>query len=333
MEPGTDAGKARKAMNRCVTLGGLTLVLIGSVQAQAPQPAPEGKLAMEVLPRVSVTVLVDNMSGSGPVLGEWGVALLIETGQNQVLFDTGGGRTLIGNAQALEVDLSKTDAIVISHEHADHTRGLETALNACRSVDVFAHPAGFDTRYWKDGDRAAPHHLPLTRLQPGARVRKIIETKEPTLIREGLMVTGQIPRVSDFEGTGVSDRAFLDRSLRTPDPILDDQAVFFRIPEGVVVLLGCAHAGLVNTLRYVSDLTGEQRIYAIMGGAHLIGASPERMRKTVEALRKYDVQKIMLSHCTGVKAFAELSSAFPGRCSWPASGTRIQFGRQSISKE
>jgi 7,8-dihydropterin-6-yl-methyl-4-(beta-D-ribofuranosyl)aminobenzene 5'-phosphate synthase len=142
------------------------------------------------------------------------------------------------------------------------------------------------------------------------------------------MVTGQIPRVSDFEGTGVREDAFLDESMTTPDPILDDQAVFFRVPEGVVILLGCGHAGLVNTMAYVSELTGEPRIYAVIGGTHLLSASPARMQKTVEALRKYDVHKIMLSHCTGVQAYAELASALPGRCNWPASGTIIKFGRR-----
>ncbi len=79
-------------------------------------------------------------------------------------------------------------------------------------------------------------------------------------------------------------------------------------------------------MRYVSALLGEDRIYAVIGGTHLIAASPARMGRTIEALRGYDVQKIMLSHCTGLEAYARLSTAFPGRCSWPATGTRIELG-------
>ena len=108
------------------------------------------------------------------------------------------------------------------------------------------------------------------------------------------------------------ESAFLDKKMRTPDPILDDQALLFRVPEGVVILLGCGHSGLVNTTAYVSELTGEQRIYAVVGGTHLLSASPARMQKTGQALRKYDVQKIWLSHCTGVQAYAALASALPG---------------------
>jgi 7,8-dihydropterin-6-yl-methyl-4-(beta-D-ribofuranosyl)aminobenzene 5'-phosphate synthase len=160
------------------------------------------------------------------------------------------------------------------------------------------------------------------------RIRTLVETRAPTLVCDGVMVTGQIPRVNDFEDTGVADYAFLDERLRTPDPILDDQAVVFRVTEGVVILLGCGHAGLVNTMQYVGELLGERRIYAVVGGTHMASASPSRLQKTIEALKKYGVQKIMLAHCTGVQAYAELAKAFPGRCSWPASGTRIQFGTQ-----
>ena len=302
------------------------LALITRVHAQPQLPAPEEKKAPEVLPRSSVTVLVDNMAGSGPVLGEWGLSFLIKTDQHQILFDTGGGQILLGNARALDVNLSQIEAIVISHEHQDHTGGLEKALVTCGPVDLFVHPAGFETRYWKEGSLAVAHQLPFSRPQLSRRIRKLIETKEPTAICTGVMVTGQIPRVSDFEDTGVREYAFLDSSLNTPDPILDDQAVFFQVPEGAVILLGCGHAGLVNTMRYVAELLGRDRIYAVIGGTHLIGASPMRIQKTIEALKKHDVQKIMLSHCTGVQSYAALAGALPGRCSWPASGTQIQFG-------
>lgn len=313
-------------MRKFLILGTLLLVLNISVEAQSLRQAAEGKQIAEVLPKVKVTVLVDNMADS--VLGEWGVSFLIETDQHQILFDTGGGRVLLPNADELHVNMGETEAIVLSHEHADHTGGLESVLNVCKSVDLFVHPAGFDTRYWKENSGATAHQLPMSRQQLNQLVHKLVETKKPSAICRGLMVTGQIPRMSDFEDTGLGEDAYLDANLKTPDPILDDQAVFFRVPEGVVIMLGCGHAGLVNTMQYVSELTGEHRIYAVIGGTHLISASPFRIQKTIEALKKYDVQKIMLSHCTGVQAFSELACALPGRCTWPASGTRIQFGTQ-----
>ncbi len=302
------------------------LVLNAPLFAQSPEQETKETLAQVILPRVSVTVLVDNMAGGGPLLGEWGASFLVQTDKEQVLLDAGAGQTLLGNARALDVDLTKTTAIVFSHEHGDHTLGLDSALSACGPVDLFIHPAAFETRYWKMDSRAEPHTLPFSRQQLEHRVRSVVETKGPTRVGEGLTVTGQIPRVSEFEDTGLRQFAFLDEKLSEPDLILDDQALFFRVPEGVVIVLGCGHAGLVNTMAYVSELTGEKKIYAVIGGTHLVSASPDRLKKTVEALHKYDVQKIMLGHCTGVRAFAELACAFPGRCSWPASGSVIKFG-------
>jgi 7,8-dihydropterin-6-yl-methyl-4-(beta-D-ribofuranosyl)aminobenzene 5'-phosphate synthase len=304
----------------------VALALVASAQAQTPQAALARRVALRVLPRATVTVLVDNVAGGGPVLGEWGLAFVIETDRQRLLFDTGEGHVLLGNARALDVDLARTDAIVISHGHLDHTGGLEAALGVTGPVDLYVHPEAFATRYWKEDSGVLKYSMPLSREQLRGRVRTLVETRGPTLVSDAVMVTGQIPRVTDFEDTGITAYAFLDESLKTPDLTLDDQAVVFRVPEGVVIALGCGHAGVVNTMRYVGELLGEKRIYAVIGGTHLIGASPGRIRKTIQALKGYGVQKILLSHCTSVDAFAKVARAFPDRCGWPASGTVVRFG-------
>ncbi len=273
-------------------------------------------------------MLVDNMAGARSTLGEWGLSFFVEAGEHRILLDTGGGRVLLGNARALNIDLTRISAIALSHAHPDHTGGLDQAVQLSGPVDFYVHPGAFIDRYLKADKGAVKLNMPLSRAQLGSRVRKLVETRNPALIFDGVMVTGQIPRVTGFEDTGLAGHAFLDEGLATPDPILDDQALVFRVPEGVVILLGCGHSGVVNTVRYVRELVGEIPIYAVMGGTHLLSASSDRMQKTIEALRKYNVQKIMLSHCTGLDAYVELAKAFPGRCSWPISGRRIQFGRE-----
>lgn len=287
-----------------------------------------GLAGLPVLPRVDLTVLVENMAGGGPVLGEWGLAYLIEVGKHRILMDTGNGLTLLENARVLEVDLDRLDAIVISHSHSDHTGGLSKVLEACGRVDLFVHPDVFAGRYFREGTRAVKEEWAIPRDQLRRRIRELRETTRPTPICEGVVVTGQVPRVTGFEDTGLRGSVFLDPDMKKEDIVLDDQAIFFRVPEGLVVLLGCAHAGVVNTLEYAARLVGEQKIYAVMGGTHLISASPDRMAKTIEAFRKFGIQRIMLSHCTGVDAYAQLAAAFPGRCSWPAAGSQIRFGGQ-----
>jgi 7,8-dihydropterin-6-yl-methyl-4-(beta-D-ribofuranosyl)aminobenzene 5'-phosphate synthase len=300
--------------------------VVPSIGSQ-PKPTPRLAAQLKILPHVTITVLADNLVADTRVLGEWGLAMLVDTGQRRVLFDTGGGRVLAGNAQALHVDLSTVDAIVISHGHDDHAGGLARALDATGKTDVFVHPAAFGTTYWKEEGRAVPYGMSVPREQLATRARRIVETEEPTLVTDGIMVTGGIPRVTDFEDTGITGEAFRDAAMKTPDSVPDDQALFFRTPEGMVILFGCGHAGVVNTIRYVSGLLGENRIFAVVGGTHLLTASPRRMQETEEAFRQYGLQKIMLSHCTGVAAFSRLAATFPGRCSWPAAGSVIEFGK------
>jgi 7,8-dihydropterin-6-yl-methyl-4-(beta-D-ribofuranosyl)aminobenzene 5'-phosphate synthase len=142
-------------------------------------------------------------------------------------------------------------------------------------------------------------------------------------VLNGLTVTGTVPRNTDFEDTG--GPFFLDAACTRPDPLVDDQAVFFESREGLVVLLGCAHSGVVNTLHYISELTGGKPIHAVLGGMHLVQASPQRLERTIESLRTWHTPLLAPGHCTGMAATAALWNAFPGRCATCHVGTRFEF--------
>ena len=142
---------------------------------------------------------------------------------------------------------------------------------------------------------------------------------------DGIWVTGEIPGKTAFEKTG--GRFYLNAACIRPDPLADDQALFFDTPEGVVVVLGCAHAGVVNTLEYISDLTHGRPIRSVIGGMHLLAAAPDRVEKTLEAFRRWNIQKIAPAHCTGMSAIAQLWTAFPGRCVPCAVGSSFTFQR------
>jgi len=244
------------------------------------------------------------------LLGEHGLAMWVEIGAHRVLFDTGQGLVPLHNAKQLGIRLEKAEAVVLSHGHYDHTGGLSVALDRARNAKVYAHPEVFRPRFVRDSD-GTTRKVGMREADRDAaqkRAPDIIETTRPTEVLEGLCVTGLIPRTTEYERT--SGPFFLDNACREPDALNDDQALFFESEKGTVVLLGCAHAGVVNTLEYVRRLTNGNPIHAVIGGMHLASASEDRVRQTCVALRELGVRRVGPCHCTGLAATATLWQDF-----------------------
>jgi len=273
-----------------------------------------------------VTVLVENNARGRGLLGEHGLAIWIEIGSQRILFDTGQGGVLSHNAAKLGVRLERANHIILSHGHYDHTGGLGRMLKAAGHPRVYAHPDAFLPKYARN-DRGTGRDIGIREADESTMRRQpedLIWTKQPTEIYQGVFVTGEIPRLTKFEDTG--GPFFLDQECRHPDRLADDQAVFFESARGTVVLLGCAHAGVINTLEYVRRLTDDKPIHAVMGGMHLVSASQQRLDRTIEALRQLNVTRLGPAHCTGMTATMKLWDAFPERCfSW-TTGSYMEFG-------
>lgn len=277
-----------------------------------------------LIARIRVTALVENTAAHG-LLGEYGLAFWIETPAGAALLDTGQGEVLLRNARSLGVDLSLAKAIILSHGHYDHTGGVAEAATAAGQATICFHPSTVEPKFTR-GPAGAVRAIGMPdsgRQAIEQNRRRVIYADKPTEIVGGLYVTGPIPRVTDFEDTG--GEFFLDPSCSVRDPLTDDQAVYFDTVEGVVVLLGCAHSGLINSLRYVHQLTGHRPVHAVLGGMHLLSASQARLDATVAVLRQMDVHRIGLAHCTGFAAMARLHNEFPGRCFHCVTGTSLDF--------
>jgi len=274
---------------------------------------------------VRVTTVVENTAGGRGTRGEHGLALWLDTGSRRVLFDTGQGMVLLDNARELGVRLEETDAIVLSHGHYDHTGGLRDALDVAPQATVYAHPRVFHPKFVRRTDSICRYiGIPgLDEDMVRRHAHELILTDKPTEIYDGLFITGEIPRVTEYEDTGGA--FFSDERCREPDPLIDDQALFFESRQGTVVVLGCAHAGVINTLEYVRELTGGHPIHAVMGGMHLIAASDNRVNRTIDALRQLDIDRMGPVHCTGMAATTKLWSVFPGKCHVANVGTTVQF--------
>jgi 7,8-dihydropterin-6-yl-methyl-4-(beta-D-ribofuranosyl)aminobenzene 5'-phosphate synthase len=272
-----------------------------------------------------IIVLAENSVQRPDVLAEHGLAFWIEMRGRCLLFDTGQGNVLTHNADKLGVPLARAEAVVLSHGHYDHTGGVDPVLQVAPQARVYLHPAAYGTKYVRAQDGTS-HIVGMTepvRATLRQHPEHTVEAQKPTEIGGGLSATGEIPRRTDFEDTG--GPFFLDPGGRQADPLVDDQAMFFETRHGTVVLLGCAHAGIINTLQYIHELTDRTPIHAVMGGTHLVRASDHRMTRTIAALRALNVERLGPAHCTGLAATAQLWNALPGRCFPLGTGTRIEF--------
>lgn len=274
---------------------------------------------------IALTILSDNIVREPDLLGEWGWAVWIEAGGRRILFDTGAGRVLEHNARRLSVPIESADAVVLSHGHYDHTSGLTAALSREQRPEVWIHPAAFQAKF-AQRENAPARSIGLPGLNEEAvrlRARRLHFCERPGEVAPGVWITGQIPRRNGFEDTG--GPFYLDEACREPDPLRDDQALWIETSRGLIVVLGCCHAGVVNTLEYVRELRPNSAIRALIGGLHLVRASAERMAKTIEALERFSPELIVPAHCTGWKPTLELASSFPGRVEESAAGKCLRF--------
>ena len=259
-----------------------------------------------------VTVLCENSVGplSG-TLGEHGFSALIEpSGGAPVLFDTGQGLTLLHNAQRMNRNLALVEQVVLSHGHYDHSGGLKPLLDAHGPKRVFAHPGVFDPRFRvKESGEVIPIGIPCDREELERCGASLDLSSQFRKIAPGISLTGEVPRVTDFEQG--DQGLYCDTGGQVRDSTRDDQSLVLESDRGLVLLLGCCHAGVVNTIERVTAECGRSDIYAIIGGTHLGFCNQEQVRKTISALRAQGIKKLVAGHCTGFATAALMSREFP----------------------
>lgn len=239
-------------------------------------------------------------------MAEHGLALWMYYGGEQILFDTGQGLVLNHNIASLKLNPSQLKGLVLSHGHYDHGGGLRDLP----AMPVYCHPQVFSSKAIRVEGQYRDVSIPWTQEFLEAEGYTFLCNREPREILPGMYLSGEIPRVTDYEDTGGPLYSFEAGTYRK-DPLLDDQALIIKGRDGVVVLLGCAHAGLINTLHHASAISDTSSIHTVMGGMHLCNASEGRMEKTVEDLQAFQVQKLIPMHCTGFSAMQTLYRHFP----------------------
>jgi len=278
-------------------------------------------------------LIKDGWIHRNPLLAEHGLSLLIRLFRNgssqTVLLDTGWSEIgLLHNMKHLRIDPESIKTIVLSHGHIDHCGGLLSLLDQINhTVLVVAHPDAFASVRYLEWENK------VNLIQPDKQAildkgGQLIESIEPYLSPDGLWAaTGQIPRVTEFE-RGVPN-AYLERDgHKERDDILDDQSIVISLKDtGLVVVAGCAHSGIINTIKYGKELTGLEHVHAVIGGFHLSGAMMEPIHdQTIDALHGIGPDILVPMHCTGFKAIARIKQEFPDQQILSGVGAKFILG-------
>ena len=266
---------------------------------------------------MKVTVIVDNtvpINQRIPFRGEHGFSLMLEHEARKILFDTGQTDAVIHNLTLLKVHPSEFDAIVVSHGHYDHTGGLFHILqNGRKRYPLYAHSDIFSPRFSVTPDSRHYVGIPYTKDQLTTLGADWQLGREPREIAPNLWFSGQIPRNTDYEAGDKRLVTCCDGTADCPDPIQDDISLFFVTGRGLVVIGGCTHSGLVNTVSHGLKLTGAKKLAGWIGGTHLGPVGKEQQARTLEELERLQPEFVMAGHCTGFAMMAELSNRFGSR--------------------
>ncbi|GAB4182139.1 MAG: MBL fold metallo-hydrolase [Calditrichia bacterium] len=251
---------------------------------------------------ISITILSENRVENPLLIAEQGLSLFISIDNSyHLLFDTGQGSALLHNAKQLKIDLSNVNNIVISHGHYDHGNGLIPYLKTYHKANLVVHPFYFNKKYVLK--KSNKHFIGVNYgkeelEQLGASIEF---HNNPYFLTDEAIFSGEIKRITDFEKISAN---YVERVLESDinDQIKDDASIYIKTPEGLIILVGCAHSGVINTIKHAIRISGEKRVFMVMGGMHLRNQDKDIIEKTAKFMADLDPQYIIPLHCTGFEA-------------------------------
>lgn len=272
---------------------------------------------------IRIITLVENTATKAKQVAEHGLSMLIERDNEAVLFDTGQTDALIRNAGLLGVDLGRIDKVVLSHGHYDHGGGLKYLLEFTKPK-VYAHPEIFRRRYSKLSDDGNLRYIGIEKKEFYENMgAEFILNENPIEVINGVYTTGYEEMSTDFEEV---DRNFVyeEGGKFVKDNVEDDMSVVIDTKDGLFVLFGCAHRGIINIILDAQRKFGK-KVFGFAGGTHLGPASERQRKKTIDTLKSMDLSVLGPSHCTGIKMTSMLFCEFGNRVFFNNIGNIIEL--------
>ncbi len=286
----------------------LTLLVGGSVLGQSRPSSSAVAATADPRPEVhtlKITILSTMLADDG--IGEWGFAALVEVDGKKILFDTGARpNTVLENAKELKIDLSDVQDVILSHFHDDHTTGLMTL----RREYARSNPAALSRVHVGEGiflERRGREQNPMIAMKKEyeATGGKFIVHDKPEEIFPGVWLTGPVPRIYP-EKNYSADTEVKEGDAWVDDNLPEDQSLVFNTSRGLVLLAGCGHAGLINTLEFARKVIRPAPVDAAIGGFHLYNAKEDQLKWTADKLKEFQIVQILGAHCTGIESVYRL---------------------------
>lgn len=237
--------------------------------------------------------MVENTVYEKDLLAEHGLSLYIEFNNKNYLFDSGQGLVLEHNAEQLDIDLTELDALILSHGHYDHTGGVQRLLELNEDLDIYAHPDFKIERFSKKRQRLVPVSY------QGPEIKNLHKIKSDREIAKNLFLTGEIKAAKDYLNNKYQQKV---KGKLGVDKFNDDISLFVQSEQGLVIILGCSHKGIINIVEEIIKKSGENKIDKIIGGMHLKNADDEKLQNIANYFQTININSIYPLHCSGKKA-------------------------------
>jgi 7,8-dihydropterin-6-yl-methyl-4-(beta-D-ribofuranosyl)aminobenzene 5'-phosphate synthase len=289
----------------CISTVLIALLMVSAEPVDAQTSAASVPSAAPQIHALKVTLLSTMLVGSSTGIGEWGFSALIEAEGHRILLDTGARPdTVLQNARDLKIDLSDVKEVILTHNHSDHVGGLMTLRKEMMKRNPSALSVAYVARgifYSRPTSQGEENQMIALRKEYEATGGKFIEEEEAAEIFPGAWLTGPVPRKYPERNWSVSGKVQTPAGL-VEDTIPEDQSLLLNTPEGLVVVTGCGHAGIINILTFARSKFPGEPVEAVVGGLHLFPATDEQLNWTADNLKDFKVANLMGAHCTGIEA-------------------------------